>query len=285
MSARKTQDQFLSDCHKIHGDKYDYSKTKYDGAHKKVIITCPIHGDFTMTPNNHSTKKQGCPFCANQRKGAYRKSNTDKYVKKLKEIFGTKYDFSKFEYVNNRVKSCVICPEHGEFWARPIDLLHGHGCPSCARKFKISENSVFEAVKEHFPNLTVESNKPLPFLKSKTSYQTIDIFIKEYNIGIEYQGAQHFEEKVRFGGKENYIKTIERDKRKYDKCVENGVKMFYISFEKNIPSDYFLPVYKNINDLLSAIDEYINSKQDTLPLNESDIKAIVKNILTELWHY
>ena len=37
---------FLEKARKVHGDKYQYNKVNYKGAHKKVIITCPIHGDF-----------------------------------------------------------------------------------------------------------------------------------------------------------------------------------------------------------------------------------------------
>lgn len=37
-------------------------KTEYVRTHDKVIITCPIHGDFLMTPANH-LKGQNCPMC------------------------------------------------------------------------------------------------------------------------------------------------------------------------------------------------------------------------------
>ncbi len=34
-------------------------------THTKLKITCPIHGDFEKTPNNHiNYHKQGCPICA-----------------------------------------------------------------------------------------------------------------------------------------------------------------------------------------------------------------------------
>ena len=40
----------------------NYSKTKYVLSSKKVIITCPIHGDFEQTPNHH-LGGEGCPVC------------------------------------------------------------------------------------------------------------------------------------------------------------------------------------------------------------------------------
>ena len=60
---KKTKEQFIEDSRRVHGDKYSYNKFVYDGNHKKGIITCPIHGDFLMTPNKHVISKQGCPYC------------------------------------------------------------------------------------------------------------------------------------------------------------------------------------------------------------------------------
>lgn len=62
-NAKKTKEQFIEDSRKVHGEKYSYEKFIYEGNHKKGIITCPIHGDFVMTPNKHIISKQGCPYC------------------------------------------------------------------------------------------------------------------------------------------------------------------------------------------------------------------------------
>ena len=44
--------------------KYDYSKTDLSNRDEKgrVCITCPIHGDFRITPTAH-LQGQGCPIC------------------------------------------------------------------------------------------------------------------------------------------------------------------------------------------------------------------------------
>ena len=47
------------------------------------------------------------------------------FIEKAKQIHGDKYDYSKVEYVNNRTKVCIICPEHGEFWQTPDNHLKG----------------------------------------------------------------------------------------------------------------------------------------------------------------
>lgn len=59
----KTTQQFIEDAVKVHGNIYDYSKTEYTGASKKVSIICPKHGEFFKSPIGHVANKQGCPKC------------------------------------------------------------------------------------------------------------------------------------------------------------------------------------------------------------------------------
>lgn len=42
----KTTEQFIIEAKLIHGNYYDYSKTKYINANEKVEIICPKHGEF-----------------------------------------------------------------------------------------------------------------------------------------------------------------------------------------------------------------------------------------------
>lgn len=41
-----TTEEFIKRAKECHEIKYDYSKTKYTGRHKKVCIICPEHGEF-----------------------------------------------------------------------------------------------------------------------------------------------------------------------------------------------------------------------------------------------
>ncbi len=60
----KTTEKFINDGKITHNNKYDYINADYLTAFTKVKITCPTHGVFEQTPNNHLSKKQGCPKCA-----------------------------------------------------------------------------------------------------------------------------------------------------------------------------------------------------------------------------
>lgn len=54
---------FIDKSNKVHNFKYNYDKCEYVKSNIKVIITCEKHGDFMQKPNNHLSKKYGCPKC------------------------------------------------------------------------------------------------------------------------------------------------------------------------------------------------------------------------------
>ena len=60
-----------------------------------------------------------------------KRKTIDDFVSDSKKVHGNKYDYSKVEYINNKTKVCIICPEHGEFWQAPQDHTKGRGCVKC----------------------------------------------------------------------------------------------------------------------------------------------------------
>jgi hypothetical protein len=54
---------FIYKAKELFGEKYDYSKVEYINGQKNVFLICPVHGEFEVTPNNHLSKKSGCPIC------------------------------------------------------------------------------------------------------------------------------------------------------------------------------------------------------------------------------
>lgn len=125
--AKKDVNTFIREAKKIHGDRYDYSLVEYKNANTKVKIICPEHGVFEQTPHNHLYNK-GCPECA-----GCTKLTKEKFIRKAREVFGDKYDYSLVEYVDWKTKVKIICPEHGVFEQTPNNhTSHGSGCPCCS---------------------------------------------------------------------------------------------------------------------------------------------------------
>jgi len=65
MSQKLTTDIFIQRSREVHGDVYDYSKTKYENSTSEVCIICPEHGEFLLRANTH-LRGYGCPKCEEQ---------------------------------------------------------------------------------------------------------------------------------------------------------------------------------------------------------------------------
>lgn len=143
--------EFIEKSKAIWGDLYGYGETKYISSLKKVVITCPVHGDVEVYPSSHldSKKYSGCPKCNMEKryekgvkvKGVKETPEERKerlkndFIRKARTVHGDKYDYSKVDYKSNKVPVTIICPVHGEFMQRPNDhISHGDGCPMCGKR-------------------------------------------------------------------------------------------------------------------------------------------------------
>lgn len=231
-------EDFIEKAKSIHGTKYDYSKVKYVNAKEKVCIICPEHGEFFQKPNNH-LNGQGCPKCGHS--GKWRKSDTKTFIGKSEEIHNKKYDYSKVKYVNNRLKVCIICPTHGEFWQVPAYHLSGNGCPKCKASWLEREISMY--LDKH--SVKYEYEKRFSWLEKKS----LDFYLPDYNIAIECQGIQHFFPVQYFGGIEKYNSTVVRDREKQESCSKNGITLYYYTHENFEGKN----VFHNIHELFENI--------------------------------
>lgn len=111
----KKTEEFIRAARQVHGNKYYYTKVKYKSARQKVEVVCLKHGSFFVTPNNHISKKSGCPKCGVGRM----RSTTEDFIRRAREVHGDKYDYSESVYTNTRTKLKIICPKHGEFYQTP----------------------------------------------------------------------------------------------------------------------------------------------------------------------
>lgn len=132
---RITTLDFIKKAKKIHGEKYDYSQSKYISAKQKVKVICKIHGEFKVSPNNHY-KGNGCYECGMTRSKKSRLKGLDYFIIKSKIYHGDKYDYSHVKYTSSRLKVKIICPKHGGFFQSLQSHAKGHGCDKCAREYR-----------------------------------------------------------------------------------------------------------------------------------------------------
>lgn len=64
LKRRLTKKMFVYKAKKVHGNKYDYSKTEYINTRNKVNIICnKCKKEFYQNVGHHIYRKQGCPDC------------------------------------------------------------------------------------------------------------------------------------------------------------------------------------------------------------------------------
>lgn len=156
-----------------------------------------------------------------------------KQITILEEEKGIKfYDI----YVNNTVDNQLFI-----LFRQAEDLYRESiGMPKIGKGW-ISETELFNCIKEAFFEDEVISQGRPDWL----GLQRFDIYFPKYNIAIEYQGQQHFQEVSLFGGKEGLIKVQENDRKKRYLCAINNCYLIEV-----------LPDY-DIEELLSQIKSII----------------------------
>ena len=154
-----TTDEFIEKCIEVHGYRYDYSISIYNGTNIKMNIICEKHGVFLQRASAHLLG-QGCMECRLDN----RRTGIDKFLQKCLELHSNKYDYSLVnEYKNSSTKVRVICRYHGVFEVTPDHHINRkQGCPECKKlglnkfieKSNIKHNSKYDysLIKEYVNN-------------------------------------------------------------------------------------------------------------------------------------
>lgn len=119
--------QFISKSNLVHNNKYTYDKFIYIDAKNKSIVTCPEHGDFPVSSNNHMRGK-GCPRCSLVK-------NTEDFIKKANKIHNNTYDYTNTIWKSAKELVEINCLKHGIFFVTPdahLSIYNKTGCPDCS---------------------------------------------------------------------------------------------------------------------------------------------------------
>lgn len=93
-------------------------------------------------------------------------------------------------------------------------------------------NVKFEREKT-YPDLHGKRNVPLRF----------DFYLPDYQIHIEYDGIQHYQQISQFTNHKDYLAARERDRKKNSYCLARSLKLYRIPY-------WELSTIHNFNDLL-----------------------------------
>ena len=235
---RTSTEEFIRKAKLKWGDKYSYTKTKYVSTAKKLIITCPIHGDFEQRADGHL--KYGCEKCHYDSK----KLPFKEFLERANKIHGNIYTYVEESYTKANDKVKIKCKEHGYFHQHAGEHMRGAGCPLCASSS--GEKKLVLLFKKY----------SITFMREFSIYGYLyryDFYLPDLNILVEYDGLHHFKPIKFYGGEDFFKKVKESDKAKNLLADAKGYDLIRIPYTR----------LDNLEDyLLTQLRRYIKYRRD-----------------------
>nr|DAT67965.1 MAG TPA: endonuclease-like protein [Caudoviricetes sp.] len=207
-----SKDEFIKRANNVHKNLYDYSKIEYVDTRTKIKIVCKKHGLFLQTPQKHMMGR-GCPTCGRERTIEHNFSNTQDFIKKAKLLHGDLFGYKKVDYRGADIKIEIICKKHGSFFQSPHNHLKGTGCPRCGVSASKFEIEIVNFIKTFYCGEIITNSKDI------IPPMELDIFLPEFNLGIEINGMYWHSEKFK---EKNY------HLHKYNLCKDKGIRLISI---------------------------------------------------------
>ena len=219
------------------GEGYIYKGIEQITAKQStVMVHCP-NPDHQWHPMRVDLILQGCKCreCAGRHQPVEKRCAD--FIAKSKKKFKDMFDYSRVpsQYVNNDTEVEIRCVEHN-YWFHVTPDTHQRkygGCPIC--NMSKGELRIYLWLKAHnipFEHNTVHMEHTNLFCK--VSYLVPDFVLADYNLIIEYNGEQHYEDVEHFRRDKSWCleDQQERDRTLRDLCREQKIKLVEIHYEQ-----------------------------------------------------
>lgn len=195
----------------VHGDKYSYINTVYNGSDKDITILCDRHGSFKQIARDH-LKGCGCPKCSLEKLSYDNRRTLEEFITESNNIHYKRYDYSLVDYKNQYTPVTIICKDHGEFQQTPKHHLRGQGCSLC--NISSGHNGLLNFIKSKYHGkILVNDRNALNGLE-------IDIYLPDINLGFEFNGLYYHSF--------NRLETTREIYRHADKLDISGIRIIQI---------------------------------------------------------
>lgn len=127
---------------------------KYVDSKTKIKHYCKIHNCFWDTAPTNILSGRGCPMCGIEKSSTNRTKTQEEYLLELNKI--NKNIVVIGEYVSSTTHILHKCLIDGyEWYATPVNVLRGKGCPCCANNIKRTDDDYCSYIKKINPNVSV----------------------------------------------------------------------------------------------------------------------------------
>ena len=176
-------DSLLDKCSEI-AKEFDIDKNNISpsdissGSPKRVWWKCDKDHSWATSVCNRTSQKTGCPYCKS--KLPSKDNNLEVLYPEISKEWSINNDGNPEDYLPYSGKKVNWTCKYGHEWISIISnrTQQRNNCPICFKNESWSENYIFAVFKEIY-DVTKHTNPE------------IDIYIKELNIGIEYDGYYH----------------------------------------------------------------------------------------------
>lgn len=251
-----TTEEFIKRAKLKHGDRFNYSQSKYTGYNKKLIIICSLHGEFNQRPNGH-LKGQGCCQCgliamSDKVKGwtqeedefvilNYKKEGAKFCAEKLGLSLSSVFHRARYLKLSSPHKSKNFHPQiSGKFWGNIV-----HGAMAREITLLVSPEEVWECYLKQGKkcaltgwNIYLGKNEEVT-----ASVDRIDSSIREYrkdNIQIVHKDVNQ----LKMDFPEDYlyemVKSISSNRKK-------DFQKYELIWEDDIQNDTIKPISREVS--------------------------------------
>lgn len=245
------EETFLNNSKEKFGDKYIYPNLHYINNSTNIDVICPDHGLFSITPQHHLNSPTGCPQCSVDAQREKFVLSNEEFKKRAHEVHGDRYLYDKTDYKGMFVPVIITCRKHSDYTQLPVNHLKGQGCPFC--RGSIGEEKVALFLVKHNIKYIKEYYIKNEYLFSNRKKIFADFYLPDYNMIIEFNGAQHYQAFEAFGGEKQFQEQQKRDMALRYYCKEHKITLIEIH-------------YKDIGNIEKLLSKELKIKNNSLKI-------------------
>lgn len=192
------------------------------------------HPSFPQSVEHRVTRNTKCPYCTDRKSISGENDLGTLYPNIAKEWDTEKNNGLSVSDVSPFTYNAYwwICPKGHSYKKKVIQRTKYHkaiDCPKCIKAHSTSfpEQTIYYYVKKCFPDAVNRYKEPFE------NGMELDIFIPSYHLGIEYDGIAFH----------NDQEQHDRERRKYLKCKELGIRLVRIKESENTWDDTADEIY------------------------------------------
>lgn len=181
------------------------------------------------------------------------------HINRLKDTYELPQSYTYIEKYRGMQNKVLIRHDCGFIWSiTPANIKLGKGCPKCNRKTSKGEQKIISWLNNN--NIEYQTQYKIEI---EGHHLSIDFYLPEFNLYIEYNGEQHYKPVAYFGGIPKFKSQCELDSLKRKHFQDTLLEIPYTQFE-------------NIEEILKSSTTI--SKESTLQAMAMEVEKLLQGV-------